>query len=131
MIMKRATFKSMLAVFILLVSFTNVSAYNFQVDGIYYDIVDMYDNTCSVTYGDADYAGDVVIPEKVTYKSREFTVVSIKENAFKDDVNLHSIVVPNSVAAIDRWAFQGCSGLKSATLGNGVETIGDYAFHGC
>lgn len=126
--MKRATFKSMLAVFILLVSFTNVSAYNFQVDGIYYDIVDMYDNTCSVTYGDADYAGDVVIPEKVTYKSREFTVVSIKENAFKDDVNLHSIVIPNSVTAIAAYTFYNCTGLKSIALSNEIEEIGNNAF---
>lgn len=131
MIMKRVTLKSMLAVFMLLVSLTNVSAYNFQVDGIYYDIVELYANTCSVTSGDADYAGDVVIPEKVTYNSREFTVISINERAFYSDVNLQSVVIPNSVTAIAAYTFYNCTGLKSVTFGDKLKTIGNQAFYGC
>ena len=41
------------------------------------------------------------------------------------------LVIPNSVTAINGFAFIGCSGLKSVTLHNSVNSIGESAFMGC
>ena len=42
-----------------------------------------------------------------------------------------SYAVPDSVTAIDEYAFQNCTGLTSVTIGNGVTSIGEYAFQNC
>lgn len=52
------------------------NAYDFEVDGIYYNILSTADKTVEVSYNPSDlYSGDIVIPEKVTYKGVEFDVV--------------------------------------------------------
>lgn len=125
--MKRFAFNLALAAALLLPG--SVSAYNFQVDGIYYDIVDMNRSTCKVTRGDADYTGDVVIPEKVTYIGRELTVKEIESGAFYYNVDLQSVVIPNSVTWIGSSAFKGCKSLQSIEIPNG--TISNRAFMDC
>jgi len=39
--------------------------------------------------------------------------------------------IPNSVATIGDYAFQGCEGLTSVNIPNSVATIGNYAFNNC
>ena len=41
------------------------------------------------------------------------------------------LVIPNSITAINDFAFQGCSGLTSVHFGDSVTTIGIYAYSGC
>ena len=52
-------------------------------------------------------SGAIIIPEKVTYDSKEYSVTSIGSSA-----------------------FYGCSGLTSVTIGNSVTNIGERAFYG-
>jgi len=42
-----------------------------------------------------------------------------------------SIVIPNSVTSIAKYAFDGCGGLTSIEIPNSVTSIGDYAFSYC
>ncbi len=57
-------------------------------------------------------------------------VTNILANQFKNDANLSSIIIPNSVTSIGTSAFSG-SGLKSVVIGEGVKYIDDYAFNNC
>ena len=107
------------------------SAHDFVVDGIYYDITSSSDLTVGVTYQGRyydsysnEYSGSVVIPEKVTYNSKEYSVTSIEYGTFYDCSGLTSVTIPNSVISIGGSAFRGCSGLKSMTIGTGVLSIG-------
>lgn len=61
-----------------------------------------------------DFSQDrnVVIPETVTYEGVEYTVVIIGKDAFKDNKEVTSVVIPGSVFHIDKDAFKG---LKSLT----------------
>ena len=43
------------------------SAYDFYLDGIYYNILSETDKTVEVTSGDVKYTGDVTIPSTVVY----------------------------------------------------------------
>jgi len=110
----------------------NASAY-FEVDGIFYNIVDEAKSTCEVTYyrGGDGYSGDVTIPESITWGNKQWQVVRIGNNAFKSNAGLTSVSIPNSATRIRESAFYECSGLKSVTIGNAVTQIDDYAFYRC
>ena len=117
----------------LLVS-VQVSAYDFEVDGLYYNVVSLQDMTAEVTYGDNrnnTYSGDVVIPETVVYKGRTLNVIGIGWSAFNGCSSLASVVIPNSVTSIGEYAFSDCSSLASVAIPNSVTTIESSAFSGC
>ena len=106
------------------------SAQSVEIDGIYYNLVSKIQEA-EVTQNPNNYTGSVVIPEKVTYESVEYSVTSIGNHAFSHCSGLTSITIPNSVTSIGGFAFSGCFGLTSVTIGSGVTSIGDNAFDGC
>ena len=101
----------------------SASAYDVEVDGIYY-YVDSHKNA-TVTSGDNKYSGDIAIPESITYNNSKYSVTSIGDWAFKECSGLTSVTIPNSVTSIGDGAFSHCSGLTSVTIPNSVRSIGD------
>ena len=130
--MKRILQKTLLAIACLLCSFA-ASAYSFEVDGIYYDIISETDKIVEVTYGGyySEYIGSVVIPETVTCNGTTYSVTSIGESAFEGSYELTSVTIPESVTSIGYCAFRYCDGLTSITIPESVTSIGDYAFYQC
>ena len=131
------------------------SAYDFEVDGIYYDVISKEDMTVEVSSFFSSKA-DVVIPSTVTYNSATYRVISIGDYAFNYSYDLVSVLVPESVISIgdDAFnrctslttitfpensqltsigddAFRDCSSLTSIAIPEGVASIGDYAFRDC
>ena len=104
----------------------SASAYDVEVDGIYYDISE---TTATVIRGDC--SGMIVIPESITYNGSKYSVTSIGDFAFFDCSGLTSVTIPNSVTSIGEYAFYECRGLTSVTIPNSVTSIGDDAFYGC
>lgn len=82
--------KIFLLLWFVLLGLFEVQAYQFEKNGIYYDIVN---GKAVVVSGDVSYSGDVVIPETVEYDGQHYVVDSIGE-----------------------WAFNSCSGLMSVKL---------------
>lgn len=130
--MNKNIFKSLLAIFCLLCS-ANASAYDFEVDGIYYDVVSLTEFTCKVVKENDKslYRGDIVIPEKVNYNGKELTVVEIADRVFNKCSDLTSISIPKNISSISDYMFQGCSSLTSIVIPNSVTDIGSSAFDGC
>ena len=83
----------------------SASAYDVEVDGIYYDISG---TTATVTSGDNKYSGDMVIPESITYNNSKYSVTSIGKSAFYICSSLTSVTIPNSVTSIGDAAFDSC-----------------------
>ena len=116
---------------------TGVSAHDFEVDGIYYNIMSEEDKTVEVTYQGNDfgaieeYSGAVSIPATVTYDGMEYSVTSIGYCGFCYCLDLTSIEIPNSVTSINAYAFYGCYALTSVEIPNSVTSIGDNAFGTC
>ena len=100
------------------------------VDGIYYNL-DTENMTAEVTKGANNYSGNIIIPESITAYDKKYSVTSIGKDAFENDIDLISVIIPNSVTTIGSFAFRGCSGLTSVTIPNSVTTIESYAFYGC
>lgn len=112
----------------------SVLAHDFEVDGIYYNILS--DTTVAVTYKgtsttSAAYKGTMIIPANVTYNNINYNVTSIGKNAFTACTTLDSISIPNSVKAISDYAFGTCTSLTSIVIPDGVISLGTYVFYSC
>ncbi|MBR6282999.1 MAG: leucine-rich repeat protein [Muribaculaceae bacterium] len=77
------------------------------------------------------YAGDIVIPEIVTYNGVDYTVVATAANAFLDCKNLYSLVLPETCVTIGRQSFKNCTALTESPIPNTATTIGTGALAGC
>lgn len=134
-----------------LVSTTTTLAYNFVVNGIYYNVSGNKASVTYISYSTTYYVGNaqfslygvdcynyhdkyndyVTIPEMVAYNGTTYTVTSIESYAFANCGSLKGVSIPNTVTSIGNYAFYKCSGLKDITIPNFVTSISDYAFAGC
>ena len=105
------------------------SAQDFEVDGIYYNILSEDDKTVEVTGSPYGYSGDVVIPAEVTYDGSTYSVTTIGKDAFNYCEALTSVEMP-AVTTIGEYAFGWCEALTSVEMPE-VTTIGEYAFGWC
>lgn len=122
--------KKLLFIVFSLISFVS-KAYDFEVDGFYYDIISLDDMTCKVVSGTNKYEGDLKIPTTVTYKNRTLKVTEIGYSAFYECSSLTSVEIPTSVTEIGGGAFHSCSSLTSIVIPNSVKEIGGSAIRGC
>lgn len=109
------------------------SAYDFEVDGIYYNILSLDDSTCEVTYNPENkvekprvcypsYSGSITIHASVIYKGRELTVTKIGEYAFVGCDKLTSLTLPTTITKITFsdycGSFEYCRSLETLSVGN-------------
>ena len=102
--------KQKVSLFLLvLLSVLTASAYDAEIDGIYYDfyVYGKHKNAI-VTFGPLKYKGKVTIPETVTCDNVTYNVTSIGYYAFKGCDSLTFVTIPNSVTAIGNYAFTNC-----------------------
>lgn len=91
-------------------------AYDFEVDGIYYNFSG---SNAEVTYSNkynGSYQGSIIIPNTVTYDGETYCVTSIGKSAFEESRSLTSITIPNSVKSIGSGAFESCYGLTAVNI---------------
>ena len=123
------TIKQLLITVVVLLCSATASAHDFEVDGIYYNIISANDLTVAVTYkGNSydeisnEYSGEVIIPETVVYKSKVLKVTRIDSYAFYD-CSIESISIPGSVISISNYAFNECNSLTNLRLEDGTESL--------
>ena len=128
--------KKMQLLFGLMLFFSiNASAYDFEVDGIYYNFLE--NNSVEVTTGGnrsiptASYKGDMTISQTVFYEDTEYNVIAIGEDAFYRCSSLTSIYLPDGITSIGNYAFNSCSSLTSITLPGSISNIGTSVFQYC
>lgn len=147
--MKQNLLKSLLIMACILYRI-NISAYDFEVDGIYYNITSIADKTVEVTNGPPTdiivnptgevhlviqssnaYSGDIVIPSSVQYQNYTFNVTAIGRSAFHYCEYLTTIKIPNSITKIGEYAFCRCKNLATIEIPNSITEIGMYGFSQC
>lgn len=122
--------KKIFTLFFAILCFTNASAFDFMVNGIFYSY-DSEKKNAIVAEGDDPYSGNITIPKSVTVQGKTLPVTQIGEKAFSACDQLQTINLPNSITKINKMAFYGCTSLKNLTLPEGVTDIRDWAFFGC
>ena len=104
--MKHAKLHFFLAL-IMALSAISATAYDFEVDGIYYNRTSSY--TAEVTYNSigeylGTYNGRVVIPNNVIYNGRNYVVTAIGDSAFCQS-NVRKVSIPETINSIGYAAF--------------------------
>ena len=102
-------------------------AFDFKVDGIYYNIISNDGKEVSVTRNTNIYEGSITIPSSVIFNDTQYTITAISEYTFGSA--LTSISLPSTLQTIENFAFE-FSGLTDINIPNGVKRIGSYAFLG-
>ena len=111
-----------------IISFTS-SAYDFTDKNFTYTIIFNSMEARVISYEGS--STKLVIPSTIIFNSKLYTVTSIGKSAFKDNTNLKSVTIPNSITTIYDSAFEGCNGLTSIKFSNSLTTIGSYTFANC
>ncbi len=104
-------------------------AYDFEQDGIYYEI--STSSPSEVTVVHSEYTGSIIIPETVTNQGSTYTVTKIAGKAFSECTKLTSVTIPNTVTTIGWCAFGASPSLTSVIIPNSVTSIGSAAFTNC
>ena len=128
--MGRTMIYRLLVACILMLMPTAAGAYDFMLDGIYYNVVDGH---AVVTNNGQDncYSGDVVIPDAITHEGTTYPVTAIGDYAFKGSIGLLHVTIPEGITTIGYCAFWDCMALTSVTIPESIASIGDYAFANC
>jgi hypothetical protein len=121
-------------ILVLLALFASVTAKGFRIDvgddedhlWLTLTVLNEDQKTAEVT--STDYAwGTCTIPAA----AEGYTIVSIGDNAFKNQADLVEVVIPNTVTSIGASAFEGCWSLRSVVIPDSVKAIGESAFNSC
>ena len=110
-------------------------SHNFEVDGIYYKIVDEDSRLAMVTYKgkdwnayDHEYRDTILIPNTVTYRNKVYRITEIGDYAFRGCSEMTSIAIPETVWHIGLGAFSGCEGLKEIHI-NSLSSWCEMSFY--
>ena len=82
-------------------------------------------------------SGDVVIPEKVSVagsglvEGEDYTVTNIGRDAFRNNKEIETVTLPDSIEKISSGAFAYCTNLESINLPEGLTEIADNSFLYC
>ena len=111
------TLKHLFTALLLMVA-TVAMPHDFEVGGIYYNILSEEEKTVEVTYSSYsnEYTGSVDIPSSVISNGITYAVTSIGGHAFDGCTGLTSVKIPNSVTSIGGGAFEDCTGLKEVHI---------------
>ena len=74
---------------------------------------------------------ELVIPEYVGSGYTQYMVKKIGQEAFINNINITSVVIPEGVKYIENYTFSGCTSLTSVTLPSTLEEIRMNAFNLC
>ena len=97
---------------------------------------DLGDNKVAVTRVNVDdspdcYSGDVVVPATVTHNGQDYTVTTVANSAFYNNLGLNSLSLPSTVNQIGVYAFYGCRYLTQINIPEGVKYIEYCTFGMC
>ena len=79
----------------------------------------------------ASYTGDIVIPAGFEYNGKTYKVVALGSAAFKDQVGVTSVSIPETVTKLPLGVCQGCSNLTKVTLPATIVDFGSNCFANC
>lgn len=96
-----------------------------------YEILDVTKKTVEYEKPTEKNVKTVTIPTTVTVNGVTYKVISIADNAFKNNEKIKTVTIGKNVTKIGDNAFYKCTALTKVTIPNKVKIIGKNAFFGC
>ena len=130
----KSKYRKLLMFVIVTLTSLHLNAHDFEVNGIYYNVVSLESLTCEVSSPneeESQYSGIISVPSEVTYKGRKLDVIGIGNSAFYDCENLKEVLLPESITSIGSNAFRLCYNLEQVNLPASISSIGERAFEDC
>ena len=123
--------KLILSLALLLTVSMSAFAQSFFYNNIACTVLSEADKTVEVCEGSLFFGSELIIPEKVTYSEKEYTVTAIGASAFFYNTSVTSVSIPATVKTIGINAFGFCSNLTSCIFEgeSQLKQISDYAFN--
>lgn len=78
-----------------------------------------------------DFLGTVEEWCQINFEHNTSSPTYFRADLYMNGELLTELIVPDSITAINNYAFMYCDEIKNITLGNQIKTIGDYAFNNC
>lgn len=128
------TRKTIFALLWLAISIQAFADSSFSENGFKYTIMK---DSCSLSLtsyeavSKTDSSQPLHIHSSVTHEGKIYFVKSIETKAFKDIIEIQSIVIDEGIENIGNYAFECCVNLKSISIPASVESIGEGLFGSC
>lgn len=103
--------------------------YDFEIDGIYYQLTSIDDLELKVVGGENVYSGDIIIPDEVNYRGKKFQITAIDYNCFYNSA-VTTVKLGNNISSIGSCAFYG-STIREIVIPASVKTLYEYSFDNC
>ncbi len=85
------------------------------IDGIEYSL-NSSEKTATVGKNQTHAGPVIVIPQTVTYNEVEYTVTTVKSEAFRGNGNITTIVFPSTITKLEGYTFSSCDALTSVYI---------------
>ena len=104
-------------------------AYDFEVDGLYYNLISASEKTCELV-GGKEGLTSVIVPASVSTRGLTLSVKRLGANVFENNASISKLEIQAPIE-VSSSAFSGCTNLADVRLSDGVTTIGEKAFYNC
>lgn len=127
------TIKLLLTTIAVLLCSVMANAYDFEVDGIRYDITSFTDLTVKASSLSETFVGDLVIPSKVQFSGKELAVTEVGDDFAVSNTSISSLMIDDGLTAIGKSAFKDCSNITTVKIAETVDSIfiGEQSFMNC
>lgn len=106
-------------------------AYDFEVDGLYYNLLSASEKTCELV-GCSELTTVLDVPATVQMKNVVLSVTQMDNTGFVQKKSLTDVNFSNSLlTSIPSNVFNGCTNITSVELSSRITQIGEKAFCGC
>jgi len=102
---------------------------SFTYDDIKYEVA--YGDNVAIIGNEIKVPEDITIPDEVVYQGRNFKIIGIESNAFRDCEFMTAIDISSEIKFIGEKAFMNCSALNEISIPGSCLSIGMDAFNGC
>lgn len=135
--MKRLVSKILMLIAVLSASLS-ASGYDFEVDGLYYNIVSTVDRTVALTYRESvivngyyggynDYSKEVlIIPSTVDYSGQSLKVIGVDIQAFEYNTSIKKLIIPKTIQWLHQECFDECSSLEEVVIEDSESPLNFY-----
>ncbi len=125
------TIKQLLTTIAVLLCSVMAHAYDFEVDGIRYDITSFTDLTVKASSISESITNELSIPSKVQFNGKELNVIEVSDEFAISNTTISSLIVNDGITYIGEKAFKNCTNLTTINIAQSVTKIGAECFYGC